>query len=274
MPLWQWNAPRALSPWLAGLAASTDEAAPERVRVLPDGCVDLLFSAPASGGGWTAEVFGAKSGALVVEDAERMEKIAVQLRPGAAARWLGVPAHTLTDRAVPLDALWGRAARELTARLGEARGRGARRTLVEATLLTRVPCGARPTAVDVAVAAIVADGGRAPVHALTQALGTSGRCLERAFREHVGLAPKRFARIVRLARAESALRDGASQLEAVLVAGYFDQAHFHRDCRALAGVGPGELTAPSPYCRALAGVGPGELTAPSPLYKPVAPAEH
>jgi methylphosphotriester-DNA--protein-cysteine methyltransferase len=246
MPLWQWNAPRALSPWLAGLAASTDEAAPERVRVMPDGGGDLLFSAPASGGAWTAEVFGAKTRALVVEDAERMEKIAVRLRPGAAARWLGVPAHTLTGRAVPLDALWGRAARELTARLEEARGRSAQRALVEAALLARAPCGAEPVAaVDAAVAAIVASGGRAPVHALTRALGTSGRCLERAFREHVGLAPKRFARIVRLARARSALARGASQLEAALAGCYFDQAHFHRDCRALAGVGPAELAAPS-----------------------------
>lgn len=253
MPIWEWNAPRALSPWLAGLAASADDAAPERVRVMPDGGVDLLFSAPASAGGWTAEVFGAKTCALVVEDAERTQKIAVRLRPGAAARWLGVPAHTLTDRAVPLDALWGRAARELTARLDEARDRRAQRALVEAALLTRAPRGAGPAgAVDVAVAAIVASGGRAPVHALTHALGTSGRRIERAFREHVGLGPKRFARIVRLGRARSALACGVSQLEAALAAGYFDQAHFHRDCRALAGVGPAELTAPSPsYKRVL-----------------------
>jgi methylphosphotriester-DNA--protein-cysteine methyltransferase len=246
VPQWEWNAPRALAPWLAGLAASTDDSAPEAVRVLPDGGIDLLFSAPAGGGAWTAEVFGAKTTALVVEDAERMDKIAVRLRPGAAARWLGVPAHSLTDRAVPLDALWGRAARELTARLDEARDPSARRALVEAALLTRAPREAEPSAaVDVAVAAIVANGGRAPVHALARVLGTGGRRLERAIREHVGLAPKRFARIVRLGRARSALAHGASQLEAALAAGYFDQAHLHRDCRALAGVAPAELPASS-----------------------------
>jgi len=216
------------------------------VRVLPDGGADLLFSAPTSGGEWTAEVFGAKTRALVVGDAARMEKIAVRLRPGAAARWLGVPAHSLTDRAVPLDALWGRAARELTARMDEAQGRSSQRALVEAALLTRAPRGAEPVAaVDVAVAAIVVCGGCVRVRALTQRLGTSGRCLERAFREHVGVGPKRFARIIRLARARSALGRGASQLEAALAAGYYDQAHLHRDCRALAGVGPTELTAPS-----------------------------
>jgi AraC-like DNA-binding protein len=246
MPLWQWNAPRALSPWLAGLAASTDEAAPEPVRVLPDGGVDLLFSAPASGGAWTAEVFGAKTCALVVEDAERMEKIAVRLRPGAAARWLGVPAHSLTDRAVPLDALWGRAARELTDRLDEARGRGAQRALVEDALLERASRVPAPVPwVEVAVATIRASGGSRDIRTVARELGSSERRLERALREHVGIGAKRLARIVRLGRALRAIEAGSLQLEAALTAGYFDQAHLHRDCRALTGVAPTDLRLPS-----------------------------
>ncbi len=246
MPHWEWHAPRALAPWLRGLAASTDDTAPEAVRVLPDGGVDLLFSAPRRGGAWVAQIFGAKTSALVVEDAERMDKLAVRLRPGAAARWLGVPAHTLADRALPLDACWGREARELTARLGEARSRSARRALVEAALLARASRVAEPAAgVEAAVAALVASGGGEPVRTLARETGVSERRLERLFREHVGLAPKRFARIVRLTRARRALARGASQLEAALVAGYHDQAHLHRDCRALAGVPLSALASPS-----------------------------
>jgi AraC-like DNA-binding protein len=246
MPLWEWNAPRALSPWLAGLAGSTDAGEPEAVRVLPDGCADLLFSLPASGGAWTAEVFGAKTTALVVEDAERMEKIAVQLRPGTVARWLGVPAHTLTDRAVPLDALWGRAARELTARLDEARGRSAQCALVEAALLERASHLPAPVPwVEVAVATIRASGGSRDIRTVARELGASERRLERAFREHVGIGAKRLARIVRLGRARRVIGAGGSQLEAALAAGYFDQAHLHRDCRALTGVAPTDLRLPS-----------------------------
>jgi AraC-like DNA-binding protein len=210
--------------------------------VLPDGATDLLLSAPAAGGDFTAEVFGPKTSALVVEDREPMEKIAVRLRPGAAARWLGVPAHALADRAVPLEAFWGREARELAARLAEAPGREARRALVEAALLARAARVAEPVRwVDAAVGMIVASGGRAPVRALAERIGASERRLERAFREHVGLAPKRFARIVRLGCARRALARGASQLEAALAAGYHDQAHLHRDCRTLAGVPPSLL---------------------------------
>jgi AraC-like DNA-binding protein len=242
MPYWQWPAPPPLSPWVVGLAASADAAAPGSVRVLPDGGVDLLFSAPAAGGAWTAEVFGPKTRALVVHDRERAEKIAVRLRPGAAARWLGVPAHALADHAVPLDALWGGAVRELSARLAEARSRAARRACIEAALLARAARidGPPPLAL-AAVSRLVASGGRMAAGALARSLGTSERRLERVFREHVGVGPKRLARIVRLWEARSALARGASQLEAALAAGYHDQAHLHRDCRALAGCAPSAL---------------------------------
>jgi AraC-like DNA-binding protein len=242
MPYWQWQAPPPLSPWLVGLAASADTGAPEPVRVLPDGGIDLLFSAPAAGGGWTAEVFGPKTHALLVHDRERTEKMAVRLRPGAAARWLGVPAHALTDRALPLDTLWGGAARELTARLAEARSGAARRACIEAALLARAARSEGPPPLALAaVSRLVASGGRTATAALARGLGASERRLERVFREHVGLGPKRLARIVRLWEARSALARGASQLEAALAAGYHDQAHFHRDCRALAGCVPSAL---------------------------------
>jgi AraC-like DNA-binding protein len=242
MPRRQWSAPGPLGRFVAGLAASWDDGAPAPVRVLPDGAAELLFSMPAGGGAVMAEVFGPKTRALLVRDPEPTEKIAVRLRPGAAARCLGVPAHTLADEALPLDFLWGREAKELAERLAEARGRDTRCALVEAALLARAARVAAPVAsVEAAVAAIVASGGCAPVRTLARGLGASERRLERAFREHVGLGPKRFARVVRLERARSALACGASQLEAALAAGYHDQAHFHRDCRELAGVGPADL---------------------------------
>jgi transcriptional regulator GlxA family with amidase domain len=97
----------------------------------------------------------------------------------------------------------------------------------------------------VAVATIRATGGTLDIRTVARELGSSERRLERAFREHIGIGAKRFARGVRLGRARSALACGASQLEAVLAAGYYDQAHLHRECRALAGVGPAELAAPS-----------------------------
>jgi methylphosphotriester-DNA--protein-cysteine methyltransferase len=244
MPYWQWEAAAPLARWVAGLAASEDDGAPGPVRVLPDGGVDLLFSAPAASGAWTAEVFGPKTRALLVHDRARSQKLAVRLRPGAAARWLGIPAHALADAAAPLEAFWGGAARALAARLADAPSRAARRARLEATLLARAArLDAPPPLAAAAVARIHASAGRIGVRALARELGASERRLERAFLEHVGIGPKLLARIVRLWEARRALACGASQLEAALAAGYHDQAHLHRDSRALAGCAPSALVA-------------------------------
>jgi len=236
MPQWEWEAPRALAPWVAGFAASADEGAPEPVRVLPDGGADLLFSVPAGGGDWRAEVFGPKSRALIVADAARMEKLAVRLRPGAAALWLGVPARELSDRALPLAAFWGRASDELCERLTCSRSRKA---VLAHALLARRPESSEASALARLAASRLESGLALP--ALLRELGIGERRLERLFAEHVGLPPKRFARIVRLLRVQRALQSGARQLEAALAAGYYDQAHLHRDSRSIAGVAPAAL---------------------------------
>ena len=170
-----------------------------------------------------------------------MDKLAVRLRPGAVAGWLGVPAHTLADQTLPLDALWGREARELLARLAEAPGRAAQRALVETALLARAPCVAEPVAtVEAAVAAILAaaDVRRcAHSHASSARANGASSAPPRARRPRAEALPAH-----RPARERPrVLARGASQLEAALAAGYHDQAHLHRDCQALAGVGPSAL---------------------------------
>jgi AraC-like DNA-binding protein len=242
MPHSEWNAPEALVPWVAGLAASTDEGEPSAIRVLPDGGADLLFSAPAVGGGWQVEVFGPKTRALVVRDPQRMQKLAVRLRPGAVARWLGIPAHELSDRALPLEPLLGSEVREMVERIANARSPAEQRVeLLHALTRRAAGLAAPPALVEAALTRTLASHGRLGTRALARELGASERQLERAFREHVGLGPKRFARIVRLRAARRSLARGASQLEAALAAGFHDQAHLHRDARALTGLAPSAL---------------------------------
>ena len=53
--------------------------------------------------------------------------------------------------------------------------------------------------------------------------------ITRLFREQVGLAPKQYARILRFRRSLSLLRQGRRLSDAALSAGYYDQAHLHRD---------------------------------------------
>src|SRR5437764_4811991 len=89
---------------------------PPADRVLPDGCVDIV---------WTGEsliVAGPATQAVVPEIPANATKIGVRFRTGAAARALGLPAADLRDETVPLEAIWGARGRELTERAAEASG--------------------------------------------------------------------------------------------------------------------------------------------------------
>jgi len=241
---WEEVAGPPVASFVARFSRSLDlEPPPAPVRVLPDGGVDLLFSFAPDGGIRAAEVFGAKSRALRVHDREALEKLAVHLRPGALARLFRIPAWELRDASARLEDLWsgGAALRE---RLAEAPGWSARRRLLESALREMPGYGdgsPAPGVVDGALARVLERRGAVPVGALARDLGVSARSLERAFREHVGLPPKLFARIVRLQAARRELARGRSGAETAARSGYSDQAHMVREMRALAGVPPGGL---------------------------------
>jgi AraC-like DNA-binding protein len=58
------------------------------------------------------------------------------------------------------------------------------------------------------------------------------------FRDQVGVAPKQYARILRFENALRFMRSGKSLSVSALGAGYYDQAHMHRDFSQFAGMTP------------------------------------
>ena len=131
-------------------------------------------------------------------------------------------------------------------RLYEAPDWEARFGLVDVVLMTRLARATPPpAAVSWAWRRLVAEAGRLAVHELTAELACSRRYLAAQFREHVGLAPKPIARILRFQRAVGLLeQDGEPHLEEIALAcGYYDQPHFNRDFRAFAGSTPTEFLA-------------------------------
>jgi AraC-like DNA-binding protein len=201
-------------------------------RVLPDGCLDLLW---VDG---RLVVAGPDTVGYQPPGAPGTVFAGVRFAPGAGAAVIGVPAHEVRDRRVPLDAVWPAGlVRCLTDRVGSAGHRAAELDRIAAERWR----GAGPP--DRAVAAVV-DRLRAgaTVAATAHAVGLTERSLHRRCLAAFGYGPKPLARILRMRRALALARGGTPFAAVAAAAGYADQAHLAREVRSLAGVPLGVLT--------------------------------
>ncbi|WP_229402031.1 AraC family transcriptional regulator [Micromonospora okii] len=199
-------------------------------RVLPDGCLDLLWSSRVG-----LLVAGPDRTAHPTRSVPGERWLGLRLPPGVGPAVLGVPAHELRDRRVPLDALWGRAGEEAAERLGERPTGGA----LEALAAGRLAAAGGPDPVGEQVAALLAAG--RPVAATAAEVGLGARALHRRSRILFGYGPKTLARILRMRRALALARAGTPLAEVAVEAGYADQAHLTRDVRELTGLPPAAL---------------------------------
>jgi AraC-like DNA-binding protein len=199
-------------------------------RVLPDGCMDLIWS----------------DGELLVAGPDTRAHLApaactrtgLRFAPGAGPRVFGVPAHELRNRRVPLAALWSPAAvRQADAVVAGAPDLGAG---LEAVAQERLAASEPPATPWSAVVRALRSGGR--VERVAAEFGISPRQLHRRALDGLGYGPKTLVRILRLLDALELARAGVPYAETAARSGYADQAHLARDVKALAGVPLGTLT--------------------------------
>jgi AraC-like DNA-binding protein len=209
------------------VACTWERHAPDghQQRVVPDGCVDLIWS------GERLTIAGPDTAARVVALAGGSRLVGARLRPGAAGPVLGLPASQLRDSSPDAADIFGRdVAEALLERL--AAGADPYTVLVRALELrgVRTP--------DPLVQAAVAALGRprARVGAVAAELGVSARQLQRRLSDAVGYGPKMLARVLRFCRLQQL--PPAPLVELALDAGYADQAHMTAEVTSLAGISP------------------------------------
>ena len=197
--------------------------------VLPDGCMDLL---------WT-------EGRLLVAGPDTHAYVpgggparwaGLRFHPGTAPAFLGVPAYELRDQRAELADLWPVAeVRRLRARVDAAPD--------PATALEEIALE-RPADADPLLRRLVAalDAGH-PVAATADELGIGARQLHRRSLAAFGYGPKTLARILRLQRALALARADVPFAQTAARSGFADQAHLARDVRELAGMTLGRLLA-------------------------------
>jgi AraC-like DNA-binding protein len=182
----------------------------------------------------------------LVEHAGESAGMQIDLTPLGAHMLLGVAMDSLANRVVELDDVAGRFASDLVGRLVDAPDRDARFDLLDKRIAGRL-LGARPTSPAVAWAwrRLNETHGAVAIGSLADELGWSRKRLITRFSEQIGLPPKAVARVLRFERVASILASDEPErrVDVAYDGGYYDQAHFNRDFRALAGVTPSQYAA-------------------------------
>lgn len=206
-------------------------------RVVPDGCIDILFMRPKSEAG-ILTVSGAMTRTHEFHLPAGQMTVGLRFRPGMASTLLHVPADELTDLTVPLDDLLGSRARSLRERLANARSIEEHLAILQKSL----PAVPSLTPAQKAIAALVSSRGDLRMEELAGMANLSARQFRRQCLTLTGLTPKRLARVLRFQAAMARARAGSRPDWARLAAecGYYDQAHLIRDFTELAGRTPAQ----------------------------------
>lgn len=261
--------PPDLAPYLCGFTI-VETVAPATRILVPDGSIAMGFRyaghatqlhvAPGSAPGAGTRMPDA-SLAPMHKTARHMQTSAgggmvfAVFREGGIASFFDAPLHEVFGTTLSLDSLLPASAiAETRERVVEASTPEARIAIVADLLRRRRRANVvdgvdQPGSVVMrAVRAIRAAHGSIRIGPLAADLRIGQDALEKRFRRIVGASPKQLASIVRLRRAVDSYEASKSLTRLSLDAGFFDQAHFNRELRAVTGGSPRALFGDDRYC--------------------------
>jgi AraC-like DNA-binding protein len=173
----------------------------------------------------------------------------IKFKAGAFQPFLGASVSALANRSVPAAEVFGTAGEALAGQVSATANVDAMAQAAESLLLSQLPGrDLNVERVGVLVDAAANDVGLTSVEQLSAMAALDKRALQRLFQKYVGVGPKWVIQRYRLHEAIAQMQCGTPVNWAAfaLGLGYFDQAHFVRDFRALVG------QAPTEYLRSLA----------------------
>jgi AraC-like DNA-binding protein len=241
----EWPAPLALRDavaclWASVVPADADADVERTGLVLPDACSDLIWER-----GTGLYVAGPDTGPLRIVSPPGTVFAGVRFRPGAGGAALGLPLSEIRDQRVALADLLPAAAGRVP---DDADPATAAEWILDVagTLIV----GGTPDPVMTGVAVMLREPS-ARVEDVAAETGLSMRQLRRRSHAAAGYGPKTLQRVLRFQRFVQRIdapaigkagEAGGINLAAVAAeAGYADQAHLTRDCKALSGMTPTAL---------------------------------
>jgi len=213
-------------------------------RVIPDGCVDIIFDLNGHSYGDAGAIVGTMTKPIFAELQGRVNYIAIRFLPGGSLHFLDNPMCDFTDQIVPLEPMSGKEEHSLTEQLVTQSHIEDRINIFESYLGGLLRRNSRSDlVVRSALCHILRNSGNMKVSELSKITTISARQLRRKFEQWIGVSPKVFCRIIRFQSFLQSVRHGpkCDLLSVALDCGYYDQSHFIHDFNSYYGLTPSEF---------------------------------
>jgi AraC-like DNA-binding protein len=167
----------------------------------------------------------------------------ILLQPTGLNRLIGINMTSLVNQAPAASDVLGKSAVNLGDAIRAASVFRERVAAVEHWVEMMLDKRERDGAISHASRLLIAARGSARIEGLVGRSGLSTSQFQRRFATQVGMTPKLFARTIRFDRALIARRSAPDRpwTDIIHELGYFDQAHFIRECHSFTGLPPGGL---------------------------------
>lgn len=167
----------------------------------------------------------------------------ILLQPAALHRLTGIEMTLLVNQGIAARDILGAQATRLSDAVRQAPDFQARIAAAERWFASMLERSDREDGIDHASKMLLATKGLKRIDTLAELSGLSARQFRRRFTTQIGLPPKLYARAIRFDNALMTHQRNPKRpwTQIIHEAGYFDQAHFIRECHALVNAAPSEF---------------------------------
>lgn len=233
------------------LESADSDAAHEKERIFPDGCIELIFhyrdlfivhhpnTTPQLQG--RSFIHGQLKKYMELEATGKIGVFSARFHPAGLGAFVDFEIDSITGKTISIYDVWSHKGKELEQKVISCETDKERISVVEAFLLSQLKDNKKSkNQIGPCVDLILETSGTVSIEGLCKKSGLSKRQFERNFTAHVGLSPKVFSRIIRFNKALSLIenKDFSSFTSVAHEGGFYDQAHFIKDFKELTGLNP------------------------------------
>lgn len=236
--------------WTLEVPAGADA---EKQRILPDGCLEMIFILGDDVKRFTSEtefiiqpramVLGQITEPYFIQPTGYVNSFAIRFYPYGFANFVTVPLNSLANKETPLQLLFAEGL-SLAEKITSAPDTLQRISIIEEFLLDKLnEKSTIDSIVKSTIDTMLSTRGNSHISSMLKDDLSKRRQLERKFTTQIGISPKQLSKIIRLQSTLKMLlnRQSESLTDIAYESEYYDQAHFIKDFKEFTGITPKEF---------------------------------